>query len=806
MAAEASLSDLAGAILDGTPIDWHLADAGVDDSDRSLLNQLRVLAAVADVHRRPPDEDGDLAEWGPLRVLEQVGRGAFGTVYRAWDTRLDREVALKLLPSTTPANETRAATIIEEGRLLARIRHPNVVTIYGAERIGRRIGMWMEFVEGQTLELLIRGGKRFTEAEAVAIGRQLCAAVDAVHRAGLLHRDIKAQNVMVADDGRTVLMDFGAGRELSDVTAEGLTGTPLYLAPELLVEGQPATVSSDVYACGAVMFRLLTGSFPVRAASLDELRAAHRRSARVAVADERPDLSPSVVAAIEKALDPDPLRRHHNASELAADLSPGEGRRGSRLTKALAVTALAGLLAAIGIWTTPGSRAPGDPVIAVLPFTNLSTEEGSDVFVQGLGVEVQSQLAAIDGLRVLSSLSSFPLKQREADLAEIRRVLGANLVLSVNVRRSGDRLKVDPQLIQAADGAVIWANSFDGELKDIFDIQQKIALAIVNELRLTLGRGQRRYDTDPATYELYLKARAYVALKDPANARAAAELFEQVISRDANYAPAYAGLADAYAFWSVMYQGPPSEQKARLDKAFAVMRSAAARALDLDPLLSEAHAALALVRARENEWDKARASFERAIELNPSLTQSYTNFALSALMPLGKFDEALRVLETARGYDPLSLDVQRITALVQLFAGRYADAISGFETVLKEDPENPYAIKDYPRALTFGGRVSDALTVYERDPKAVPHYQAFAYVMSGNRPGAERLLADHEGFALRELGIHTALGNMDRAFEALERALVSDTQRIALFLRSPEMAAIRADPRYDGIRRRLKLP
>jgi TolB-like protein/Tfp pilus assembly protein PilF len=444
--------------------------------------------------------------------------------------------------------------------------------------------------------------------------------------------------------------------------------------------------------------------------------------------------------------------------------------------------------------------APDDPVIAVLPFANLSTEDGSEVFVQGLGVEVQSQLAAIDGLRVLSPLSSFPLKDRGADLTQIRRVLGANLVLSVSVRRSGDRLKVDPQLIQAADGAVIWADSFDGELKDIFAIQQQIALAIVNELRLTLGRGQRRYDTDPRTYELYLKARSYVGLKDPDNAQAAAELFEQVIARDANYAPAHAGLADAYAFWSITYAGAPS------DKAFAVMRAAAARALELDPLLAEAHAALGLVRTREYEWNKAGESFERAIELNPSLTQSHTNYVLSVLLPLGRFDEALQVLETARGYDPLSLDVRRITALVHLFAARYPEAIAGFEAVLKVDPQFPYAVKDYPRALTFGGRLGDALAAYERDTRPVPHYQAFAYVMAGNRSAVERLLDANKGFPVRELGIHTALGNMDGAFEALERALVSDAHRIALFLKSPEMAPIRADPRYDAIRRRLKLP
>ena len=819
-----SVNDLAGAILDGTPIDWQLADSGAGDTDRTLLEQLRVLAAIADVHRRPLEENTGLREWGPLRVLEPIGRGAFGEVYRAWDTRLDREVALKLLPSSSPADETRATTIIEEGRLLARVRHPNVATIYGAERIGDRVGLWMEFIDGQTLEQTIRDGRPFTEAEALGIGSQLCAAVAAVHQAGLLHRDIKAQNVMISSDGRVVLMDFGAGRELGDATGDGLTGTPLYLAPELL-KGHPATVSSDVYACGVVLYYLLTGSFPICARTLPELRAGHERVERIPIAQRRSDLSAPCAAVIERALDPDSSQRYHSVSELRADLSrlaPDAG--GAPRPRIVAMTALAaGLmlisvdsvarfsgrssplrsgLAAIGLMSPASAPAAlANPVIAVLPFTNLSSEAGSDVFVAGLGVEVQSQLAAIDGLRVLSQLSSFSFKDRALDLPEIRRVLGANLVLAVTVRRSGDRLKVDPQLIQTADGAVIWADAFDRDQKDVFAIQESIALAIVNKLRLSLGRGQRRYNTDLATYDLYLKARWLVGFKDPGNALAAAALFQQVIDRDPNYAPAYAGLADANAFASQTYLATIP-----IDKAYATMRSASDRAIELDPLLAEAHAAKGLVQASEYEWRKSEESFERAISLNPSLTQSYTNFVLWTLMPLGRFDEALRGLETARRNDPLSLDVQRVAAMVHLFAGRFAESISAFEAVSSIDPELPFLKKDLGRALMFGGRVADAFAMYEGEKNPIPHYLAFAHVMAGNRSAAERLLNAHKGFPVRELGIYTALGDMDGAFDAIERALVSDPRRIALFLMSPEMAAVRADARYASVRRRLKLP
>ena len=288
---DALIADLAGAILDGAPIDWASAAASVDPLDRSMFEQLRVLSGLARHHRQnarssasdPHDREetsGASAngpeQWGHLQLLERIGGGEFGDVYRAWDPRLDREVALKLLSVSSSSGDPRDASIIEEGRLLARVRHPNIVTIYGAERLGGRIGLWMELVKGRTLQQALEQGKMFSPAEAIDIGIQLCQAIAAVHEAGLLHRDVKPHNAMLAQDGRVVLMDFGAGLRLDDRSRAPLAGTPLYLAPELL-RGEGPSVRSDVYSAGVVLFYLLTGSYPVRAYSLDDLRGAHER-------------------------------------------------------------------------------------------------------------------------------------------------------------------------------------------------------------------------------------------------------------------------------------------------------------------------------------------------------------------------------------------------------------------------------------------------------------------------------------------------------------------------------------------------
>lgn len=325
------IDDLAQAILDGTPIDWPAVDGASADADGDLIDELRLLSAVADLHRSGPDPQdteprlSSTSEhrafpkaWGHLELLERIGGGTFGEVYRAWDTRLDREVAVKLMPAENPA-DPQVASIIREGRLLAKVRHPGVVTIYDAQQIGDSVGLWMEFVRGRTLEQRLQQDGRCDAGEAVDIGIELCRAVTAVHDAGLIHRDIKTQNVVRATDGRLVLMDFGVGRELADGSITDLAGTPLYLAPEIF-RGAKATPRTDVYSIGVLLFHMLTGAYPVHATLVSDLRRAHERGIARPIRSVRPDLPVNLAAAIDRALDPVPERRYGTAAALAEDL------------------------------------------------------------------------------------------------------------------------------------------------------------------------------------------------------------------------------------------------------------------------------------------------------------------------------------------------------------------------------------------------------------------------------------------------------------------------------------------------------
>jgi serine/threonine-protein kinase len=335
------------AMVARLPVDWTQVESSKDDSLRATVRELKIIDEITQLHRvlhstqspsSPTSSDAlpktlssvasesltetpsGVGNWGSFTLLEQVGRGSFGEVYRALDSRLDREVALKLLHQRDGTTDAIGSAVVEEGRLLARVRHPNVVTVHGADRIDGRVGVWMEFVHGRTLEQALRQQGPFPPADVAAMGVEICLALAAVHEAGLLHRDVKAQNVVQQEDGRLVLMDLGAGRELvDDGTATDLAGTPLYLAPEVF-EGRPATVQSDLYGVGVLLYHLLTGAYPVAAPTVREIRAAHCTGERVSLVDVAEDGGGPLAPVMNRALAVNPEARYRNAKEMAAAL------------------------------------------------------------------------------------------------------------------------------------------------------------------------------------------------------------------------------------------------------------------------------------------------------------------------------------------------------------------------------------------------------------------------------------------------------------------------------------------------------
>ncbi len=428
------LDDLSEAISDGRPVDWNGVEVN-DSSTRELVEQLRVLADIAQLHREtlPEPSDGHittpelLAEavggtWGRLILRRIIGRGGRGLVYRAWDPQLEREVALKVIAE---APDDLASDVIAEARQLARVQHPNVATIYGADRIDGTTGLWMELIEGRTLERMLREDGRFSAREAALVGVDVCAALAAVHKAGVLHRDVKAQNVMRDRHGRIVLMDFGTSRladeSPSDVFVHDGVGTPMYMAPELWQGGQ-ASVRSDVYAVGVLLYRLVTGGLPVDARSIDDLKRAHRDGAIRRLSDERSDLPLAFIHIVERAMDPDPSRRYASAGALemalAAFLAPvateartsGPRRWWPAAILSLAAVAAIGVLAAsmLGAWSRPPGSAPANVEVR-FPIYPLPPDE------------IES-MAMAPGGRMLAFTSAGQLWLRSFDRMEPRRI------------------------------------------------------------------------------------------------------------------------------------------------------------------------------------------------------------------------------------------------------------------------------------------------------------------------------------------------------------------------------------------------
>jgi TolB-like protein/tRNA A-37 threonylcarbamoyl transferase component Bud32/Tfp pilus assembly protein PilF len=819
---------LASAVAAGEKIDWSSTKLSAPEAElRDLVRELAVIDAIAEVHRSAPLSDegsdqpstsvADAREWGPFRLLEPVGRGAWGEVYRAWDTRLDREVALKLLPAPLSSEDARATLIIEEGRLLARVRHPNVVTIYGAERIANQAGLWMELIRGRTLEEVLQHSGVFGASEAIEIGIEICRAVSAVHGAGLLHRDIKAHNVMRSEDGRIVLMDFGAGRELDDDAPAELAGTPLYLAPEVL-KGQPSSVQSDLYSLGVLIYHLVTGTYPVTGRTVREIRGSHERGERKPLHAARPDVPPRLARVVERATDPSPERRYQTVAGFSQALAALRPRaRFVRALGSVAAVSAACLIAGL-VWEGAGRHAGSAntpsgvwrrlteqsvvlatntrPIVAVLPFRNLSADADTDWFVDGLVEEIVRDLATVNGMEVRSSAASFALKGQPRNLRDIGERLGVNLVVEGSVLRDGTRLRMTAQLMEIAGDAPLWFTQFDRELKDVFAIQDEVSRAIVTRLRLTLGSERRRQETQLDAYDAYLRGRSLVDRRGIANMQTAAGFFERAIARDPAFAPAHAGLANAYAFMSFPYRG------IAFATAYPIMRPAAVQAVALDPRLAEAHVAMGWVRAYERDWANAEQSFQEAIRLNPSLIQAYTSYSVSTLQALRKFDEALRLLKAASAHDPLSLDLQREIGEVQLFSGRFAEAAETFRRVLQADPDFPFVHTYLATALVFAGRPEEALTMWQ--PGAI--WPAAAYVRTGRRAEAERLLVEHAQFPFRVAAIAATLGHAERAADAVERVALHEPHRIGRLLIMPELSGLRDHPRVVAIRKRFGLP
>jgi adenylate cyclase len=462
---------------------------------------------------------------------------------------------------------------------------------------------------------------------------------------------------------------------------------------------------------------------------------------------------------------------------------------------AVVCASLAVGVAAISWWRPAQRREPIR--IAVLPLENQSQDSARDYFADGLTDELIRDLSIIEGLAVRSRTSSFAYQGKPRNVQEAGRQLEVDYILEGSVLRAGQRLRINMQLVRVRDDVSLWSGAFERELTDVFAIQDEISRSVVNRLRLQLSRGRRRYETSVDAYDFYLQGRALHLRRGIQGVFESIEPFEQAVAKDASFAPAYAGLGAAYAIRSIQFplDHPPDE----LEK----MRAAAEKAVQLDPLLAEAHAARALAYARDGQWGEAEQSFLRAIELDPNRSSTYTDFALWLLYVLGRNDEALRQLRIAQKIDPLSPDVHLALALTLTSTGRYEQAAA---ECLKMPVEDPLAKQCLARARLGEGRIDEAIPLLMNDsnPQSLG-FLGYAYARSGRREEAEKLLG-HSPPPNEQALIFAGLGDEDRTLEALDRMAALGVQRVGMYLNSPELASLRGDPRLSAFRKRVGLP
>lgn len=835
---------LVEAVADGTPVDWQAAEStACTDEERAFIQQLRVLAGLAEVHRtgvEPPAPSPDESprpvplspsrapeRWGPLELLDRVGTGSFGTVYRALDPKLARHVAVKLLSFEHAANDRVRAAVIEEARLLARVRHDNVIAVYGADSFDDRVGFWMELLEGKTLKQAVDEQGPLGAREAALIGMDLCRALAAVHAAGLIHRDVKAQNVMRQTGGRIVLMDFGAG--VDSAAAAGLVGTPLYIAPELFA-GRAATPSSDLYSLGVLLFFLVSREFPVSGTSLDELRQAHAAGDRRRLRDVRPDLPAAFVRVIDRALSSDPSDRPQTAgafeSALAESLEIGPaavfdgsvpGRASRRWAYALAGS---GLMASVLLvaWLAGGFTQPS-PIraLAVLPLQNLSGPE-HDHLSAGITVELTTNLSKLSDLRVISNTSAVMYRDAHRPLKDIGKELNVDYILEGSVQRDGQRMRLTVQLISARDERHLWAETYERSVQDAFTLQADLARDIARsiDLRITPQEGLRLQVAAPASSEAqeeYLRGWTALERSNSDDAFKAVAHFERAISLDPKYAMAHASLAYAYTIIGAGYS------RMSRDEAYMKAKDAALEALELDQSLSAAHYALGVTQFYyEWDWLASEASFRRALELNPNDPNGHQQFGWF-LAARGDVDGALDHMQKARVLDPLLYTRRSALAAVLFYSGRYDQAITELTTALEGNPNFHAARFALARSYAAKGMYEEALALFARLPNKsdfrIRAEIARVQAQAGHTDTARGMLAWLEGDAGQNAAtaawdalafVHAALGDRDRAFEMLDRAFGERAASLVWLKVDPRFDPLRRDPRFTSLLQRIGLP
>jgi TolB-like protein/DNA-binding winged helix-turn-helix (wHTH) protein/Tfp pilus assembly protein PilF/tRNA A-37 threonylcarbamoyl transferase component Bud32 len=789
----------------------------------------------------PIQDAGQVDTLGRYRLTGKIGAGGMGEVYHAQDLHLGREVAVKVLPPDVFHDENARNRFRREAELLCRLNHPNIATVYDFETRDGIDFLVMEYIRGVPLSDKVAAGP-LPEKDVLRFGLQLAEGIAAAHEQGVTHRDLKPGNLRITSDGWLKILDFGLARAIGAVSENTATqtdaqpaamveGTLLYMAPEQL-RGQTIDARTDVYAAGCVLYDMATGKVPFDNKLTTALVDAILHQSPPTPRQLNSAVSPRLEEIILKCLEKDPADRYQSARELAVDLRRAAP---STVTAAIAPSprriywpaALLFAAVALVIAIALGVANPGEwrarlfggaaaPVrtIAVLPLLNLSSDPAQDYFADGMTEALTTDLARMESLQVISRTSAMRYKAAQKSLPAIARELKADAVVEGSVQRSGNRVRVTAQLVRAADDRHLWADHYERDFRDVLALQDEVASDIAKQIESRLGGPRpapvpKMQVASPEAYETYLKANYYF---DAFDLQKSVEYYNQAIKLDPNYAPTYAHMALAYSFMAFFGEMSPSE-------GWGKVKEAATLAVQKDERLPEGHAGLALAKLHY-DWDFAGAEreFKRALELNASDADTHHEYA-HYLMAMGRLSESQAESKRAVELDPMGEGLKSCLCWHSFAVRDYDESVRLAEHFLKSQPNDPWehtilgwtyeqkrmpdqAIAEFKKAVESGEGDSFFLAPL-----------GHAYALAGNRREAEKVLQTLSDRAKKSYVspfdvalIYTALGEKDKAFALLDKALAERSTFLVYSKWEPRLDPLRSDPRFKQLLKQIGLP
>ncbi|HEX3353024.1 MAG TPA: protein kinase [Terriglobales bacterium] len=742
---------------------------------------------------------------GPYEILALLGAGGMGEVYKARDTRLQRVIALKILPAEKVADPGRKQRFLIEAQAASRLNHPNIVTIHDISEQNGICFIAMEYVAGVTLEQAISaGGLALEQVMNYAAG--MADALAAAHSAGIIHRDLKPANIIITEDGRAKLLDFGLAKlvepslpageaETATLRTESgvIMGTAVYMSPEQ-AEGRELDPRSDIFSFGLVLYEMLCGQRAFRGDSWISTLAAILHTEPRPLRQIKAEIPAAVEQHVTRCLRKDPAQRFQTMLEVR---------------QALAEAASSAATSAVG--AVPAATRQAATSIAVLPFLNLSADKENEYFSDGLAEEIINVLAKLPELRVIARTSAFAFRGKENDLRTIGEKLRVGTVLEGSVRRAGNRVRVTVQLINVADESHLWSEQYDREITDIFAIQDDISQAIGNALKVKIAAPPNRTGNIEA-FQNYLKGLYWYQRYSQESLAKAKEAFEQALQHDPGFAPAYAGLA-------VFYYGLGALSVKRMIDMAPLAKAAAAQALLIDPTLSEAHSVLGLIAGSvEYNWNSAERHFRAAMAVDPVPPLVRVRYALYFLTPLRRFDEAVAQYQRALETDPLSMMVHFCLAFALYCQRRYGAAVEHAAKAVDLYPD--YWLVHFGMGLAHSqnGSLQQSIVSLEKTVQLSPSFSlatgflAASYARSGELGRAEKLMDEvRQRSATQYVSpfcfavYYAALGRADRMFKSLQAALAERDPYLTRLHAEPYFDPFRSDPRYRELLGRMNL-